>query len=524
MSTHKVLIAGAWRASDSVGSFQARNPATGETLPDSYPTSSWADCDAALDAAGRAFETLRTLGPEPIADFLAAYADRIEARAEEIIALANLETALPLEPRLGTIELPRTTGQMRQAAEACRAGHWTHPVIDTAAGIRTQYGPIGPVCVFGPNNFPLAFGSVSGGDFVAAIAAGNPVIAKAHPLHPGTTRLLAEEAQAAAESAGLPAGTVQLLYNMSFADGETLAQDARLAAIAFTGSRRGGLKLKTAADAVGKPIFLELGSTNPVVVLPGALAERGTALAEEFTGSCLMGTGQFCTSPGLLLLQASPEADAFVDTTVSGFAAAPSGVLFSESGCEGLASAVEHLVEAGAEVLTGGGAEEGETFRHTNTVLRVSGAAFIASSQALQTEAFGNATLIVVADSPAETLQVINALEGNLTGCIYSATGGSDDAAYDALAPALRQRVGRLLNDKMPTGVAVSPAMHHGGPFPATTQAGFSSVGIPGALLRFAMLQCFDNVRPERLPAGLRDENPRELWRQVDGRWTQDSL
>jgi len=524
MSTHEVLIAGAWRASDSTGTFQAQNPATGERLAERYPTSSWADCDAALGAARQAFEELGQLAPEVMADFLQAYADRIEARAGEITELAHRETALPLEPRLASVELPRTTGQMRQAAEACRAGHWIHPVIDTAAGIRTRYGPIGPVCVFGPNNFPLAFGSISGGDFVAAIAAGNPVIAKAHPLHPGTTRLLAEEAHAAAASAGLPAGTVQLLYDMSFADGEKLAQDPRLAAIAFTGSRRGGLALKAAADTVGKPIFLELGSINPVVILPGALAERGTALAEEFTASCLMGAGQFCTSPGLLVLQADARAETFVDETVRGFAAAPSGVLFSESGCQGLASAVEHLHQAGAQVLTGGTTVEGDARRYTNTVLRVSGAEFLQDSQALQSEAFGNATLIVVTDDQAETLEVLKALEGNLTGCIYSATDGSDDTSYDELAPALRQRVGRLLNDKMPTGVAVSPAMNHGGPFPATAQAGFSAVGIPRALLRFAMLQCYDNVRPGRLPAGLRDENPRELWRQVDGRWTQASL
>ena len=167
---------------------------------------------------------------------------------------------------------------------------------------------------------------------------------------------------------------------------------------------------------------------------------------------------------------------------------------------------------------------EGESCRYTNTVLRVSASTFLERSEALQTEAFGNATLIVVADNEAEMLRVLESLEGNLTGCIYSATDGRDDAAYDALEPALRQRVGRLLNDKMPTGVAVSPAMNHGGPFPATAQAGFTAVGIPGALLRFAMLQCYDNVRPARLPENLRDENPRELWRQIDGRWTQDSL
>lgn len=524
MSIQKVLIAGAWRASDALGTFQAKNPVSGELLEEHYPTSNWADCEAALDSARQAFKELQQVDREVLAGFLHDYANRIEAQTDKIVALANLETGLPLEPRLASIELPRTTNQMRQAAEACRAGHWTHPIIDTAAGIRTQFGPIGPVCVFGPNNFPLAYGSISGGDFIAAIASGNPVIAKAHPLHPGTTRLLAEEAQSAAVAAGLPAGTVQLLYNMPLEDGEKLAQDPRLAAIAFTGSRKGGLKLKAAADAVGKPIFLELGSINPVLVLPGALAEKGPALSEEFTASCLLATGQFCTSPGMLLLQADAHAEAFVDKTVSAFAAAPNGLLFSEAGCQGLAHAVKHLSQAGAQVLTGGTPVTDDERRYTNTVLRVSGAEFLANSLALQSEAFGNATLIVVASDQAETLKVLDALEGNLTGCIYSASDGSDDDAYDALAPALRQRVGRLLNDKMPTGVAVSPAMNHGGPFPATAQAGFSAVGMPGALLRFAMLQCYDNVRPDRLPAGLRDENPRALWRQIDGQWSKDSL
>jgi NADP-dependent aldehyde dehydrogenase len=317
---------------------------------------------------------------------------------------------------------------------------------------------------------------------------------------------------------------VQLLYDMPFTDGEKLAQDPRLAAIAFTGSRQGGLKLKAAADAVGKPIFLELGSINPVLILPGALAEKGAALSEEFTTSCLMATGQFCTSPGMLLLQADAHTEAFVDKTVNAFTASPNGLLFSEGGCQSLAQAVKHLNQAGAQILTGGTPVADDERRYTNTVLRVSGAEFLANSQALQAEAFGNATLIVVASDQTETLQILDRLEGNLTGSIYSASDGSDDDAYNALAPALRQRVGRMLNDKMPTGVAVSPAMNHGGPFPATAQAAFSAVGMPGALLRFAMLQCYDNVRPERLPAGLRDENPHGLWRQIDGQWTKDSL
>ncbi|QDV05409.1 NADP-dependent fatty aldehyde dehydrogenase [Planctomycetes bacterium Poly30] len=525
MSQSHVLIAGTWRPADASGTFSAHDPRTGEALPGEYPTSRWSDCDAALDAAQAAAVELRTVEPAKIAAFLEGYAARIEARADEISELASKETALPVAPRLAAVELPRTTGQLRQAAEAARNEHWTRPIIDTAANIRTRFGPIGPVAVFGPNNFPLAFGSISGGDFAAAIAAGNPVIAKGHPLHPGTTQILAQEAQKAVEEAGLPAATVQLLYNLDFADGERLVKDPRLAAIAFTGSRRGGLALKAHADAAGKPIYLELGSVNPVVILPKALEERGAALAEEFTGSCLMGTGQFCTNPGLVIVQESPAAQAFVADVTKRFAAAQPGVLFSKSGLEGLGESVDGLKSAGAKVLAGGKpAADASGFSYENTVLEATGAQFLEAPEKLQSEAFGNATLIVRTSSTDETKSVIRSLEGNLTGCVYSATDGSDDASYDAIAPELRARVGRLINDKMPTGVAVSPAMNHGGPFPATSHPGFTAVGLPGSISRFAMLQCYDNVRPHRLPASLRDENPGGVWRNVDGNWSHGAL
>ena len=524
MTTQQVLIAGDWRHADASRTFQAQSPLTGEALAPKFPTSKWSDCHEALEAAAGAFEALRSVTPDAIATFLEGYADRIERRSDEICAAAHAETALPLAPRLSAGELPRTTGQLRQAAAAARSGDWSRPVIDTAANIRTQFAGIGPVAVFGPNNFPLAFGSVSGGDFAAAIAAGNPVIAKAHPLHPETTRLLAEEAHQAATEAGLPPATVQLLYDLDHADGERLVQDARLAAVAFTGSKRGGLALKEAADAAGTPIYLELGSVNPVAVLPGALRERGDEIAAELAGSCLMGTGQFCTNPGLVLVESGADADAFMTSLTSAFGAAPNGTLFSSGGRDGLASAIDDLRSAGAEVLTGGGAVDGAPASYQNTVLRADGATFLGSPQALQAEAFGNATLVVVTESTAQSVDVIRALEGNLTGCVYSAKDGSDEAAYSSIEPPLRQRVGRLLNDQMPTGVAVSPAMNHGGPYPATAHPGFTAVGLPGSMARFAMLQCYDQVRPQRLPEGLRDENPRETWRQVDGRWTQESI
>jgi NADP-dependent aldehyde dehydrogenase len=521
MALEHVLIDGKWRPAQAAGTFRAENPAAREPLSDEYPVSTWSDCDAALAAAAAAFEELRRLPAERIAAFLDAFAARIEARKDEIVQMANLETALPASPRLADNELPRTTNQLRQAAAAAREGSWALPTIDAKNNIRSMLAGIGPVAVFGPNNFPLAFNSASGGDFAAAVAAGCPVIAKANSFHPGTTRLLAEEAFAAVQATGLPAATVQLIYRTSHADGERLVADPRIGATGYTGSRAAGLALKAAADRAGKPIYLELSSVNPVVILPGALDERLDDIAGQFTTSCLMGTGQFCTNPGLVILLAGPQTDKLIATLVEKFKAAPVGTLLSGGVAKSLAHGIATLTAAGAEVLTGGTSGGGKGHSHANTLLRVSGRRFLASPEALQTEAFGNASLLVICSDLAEAGRVLDHLEGNLTGCIYSHMGGADDAAYDALAPRLRTKVGRLLNDKMPTGVAVSPAMNHGGPYPATGHPGFTAVGIPASLRRFAVLQCYDGVRPHRLPPALQDKNPTgKTWRLVDGTWT----
>ena len=525
MPTEPVLIAGQWRKANAAGTFHAENPASGQPLPGEYPVSAWTDCDDALAAAAEAMPGLRTTPPEQIARFLTRFAERIEARAAEIVEMAHLETALPKSPRLADVELPRTTGQLRQAAAAALEGSWALPTIDTKLNIRSCYAPLGPVWVFGPNNFPLAFNSVSGGDFAAAIAAGNPVIAKANTSHPGTTRLLAEEAFAALREAGLPPATVQLLYRTSHADGARLVADPRTGATGYTGSRTAGLKLKAAADAAGRPIYLELSSVNPVVILPGALAERGAKLADEFTGSCLMGTGQFCTNPSLLILFAGDSTEQFIAAVQQRFEASAPTPLLSSGVAQALAASVKTLQAAGAQLVTGGAALPGSGYRFANTLLRVDGAKFLGEPEKLQTEAFGNESLLVVGRDLREVGAVLDQLEGNLTGCIHSDTRGSDDALYDELAPRLRCRVGRLLNDKMPTGVAVSAAMNHGGPYPATGHPGFTAVGVPASLRRFALLQCFDNVRPARLPLALRDPNPNgRMWRLVDGSWTQRSI
>ena len=525
MSTQTVLIDGNWKPSAGTKTFQAVNPATLQTLPDVYPVSPWADIEAAIEAAARAAQEVALWPGERFARFLERFADRIEARAAELVPLANMETGLPVEPRLAKAELPRTTNQLRQAAAAARDGSWQKPTIDSKANIRSVLGPLGPVVVFGPNNFPFAFNGVSGGDFAAAIAAGNPVIAKGHSSHPGTTRLLAEEAHLAAQETEMPAGFVQMIYRTEHADGVRLVSHPLIAATGYTGARETGLVLKAAADRAGKPIYLELSSINPVFVLPGALTERAAALADEFCASCLMGTGQLCTNPGVVFLVACPEADAFVETVRQKFAAAPVGTLLSAGVLAHLARGVSALRTAGAEVLTGGESGGGKGASYRNTLLRVSGDAFLSHSQELQTEAFGNSSLFVLASSAAQLSDLAAKLEGNLTGAIYSATDDRDDRVYDAVAPVLRRRVGRLLNDRMPTGVAVSPAMNHGGPFPATGHPGFTAVGIPASIPRFAMLCCYDNVRQQRLPAALQDKNPTgQMWRLVDGNWTHGDV
>ena len=525
MASQPVLINGTWKPARESSSFHASNPKTKEQLSDAYPVSTWEDCDEALSAAVEAARAMRKIPSEAIANFLEVFANKIEENKDALVEMANTETALPVSPRLADGELPRTTGQLRQAAAAAREGSWRNITIDTANDIRACYSPIGPVCVFGPNNFPFAFGSVSGGDFAAAIAAGNPVIGKANSSHPGTTRLFGEIALQAIEETNMPPATVQLLYRTSHADGERLVSDPRNGATGYTGSRSAGLKLKAAADAAGKPIYLELSSVNPVVILPGALKERSAQIAEEFQTSGLMGTGQFCTNPGISLFVAGTETDAFIGDVTKRYAEAPVGTLLSESVQNSMCANVQHLIDSGAKSLVGQGKAADNGFSCENTLLQVSAKQFIANSAALQEEAFGNCAMFIVADSIAELVAAIDCMEGNLTGCVYSDTNGSDDDDYTLVADRLRPLVGRLLNDKMPTGVAVSPAMNHGGPYPATGHPGFTAVGIPGSIHRFAMLECYDGVRPDRLPSCLQNENPnKQTWRLIDGSWTQDNV
>lgn len=527
MSMQPLLINGEFRAAaNPTGSYHSTNPMNGEKLPWSFPYSDWDDIEAVLQAAADAVAELRSAPRQLLADFLDTYAERIEMRTDALVESAHLETGLPEPTRLRAIELPRTTDQLRQAASAVRDRSWTQATIDTGANIRSFYGPLeGAVVVFGPNNFPYAFNGAAGGDFAAAIAAGCPVIAKAHSSHSRTSQLLAEAALEAINITGAPRGLVQLIYRFKPEYGYDLVADHRVAAVGFTGSRGGGMRLKEVADRLGKPIYLEMSSINPILILPGALTERSQEIAEEFFTSCTMGTGQFCTNPGLVLTLAGDEAETFVGQSAALFDDGAAGVLLNRGVSEGMDESIQLLASNGAKVVAGGSAADMPGYFYQNTLLTVSGDQFLANPEAMQTEAFGPSSLVIVAKDANQMAQIIQCFEGNLTGCLYTDSAGADDDLYDRLAPQLRGKVGRLLNDKMPTGVAVTPAMNHGGPFPATGHPGFTSVGIPSSIRRFAALHSYDNVRQHRLPPELQDKNPTgEMWRLVDQQWTQSDV
>ena len=527
MALQKVLISGEWRESkNSVGAFKAINPANKSEFEENFPVSGEDDINEILESGKKAAELLRDISPDQIAGFLELYAKKIEERTESLVDIANLETGLPKEPRLKNVEIPRTTGQLRKAAAAARELNWCKATIDTEVNIRSKHGSLGgPVVVFGPNNFPYAFNSISGGDFAAAIATGNPVIAKANPGHPGTTMLLAQAAFEAINESGLPRETVQLIYHTRPELGLKLVSHPDIGASAFTGSKTAGLHLKEAADKAGKPIYLEMSSVNPVFILPEAIKERSDEIAADLFGACSLGAGQFCTNPGLIILQKGIDTESFIKTLAKHFSSNTPGVLLTANGPDNILNAVKTLTLSGAKIIVGGEKIETDGFSFSNTLLQIDGDKFLENPAALQTEAFGTASLLVITNDINQMKQVASVLEGNLTGSIYSDTTGKDDENYKIIEPELRSKVGRLLNDKMPTGVAVVPSMNHGGPYPATGHPGFTAVGLPASMLRFSALQCYDNVRQHRLPVELQDKNPTgTMWRIIDGQWTQKDV
>lgn len=509
-------------------SFQAINPATNEALPTVFHECTLEAVDAALVQAEEAFLTFRKTTPEARAAFLERIADEILQLGDALIERAHLETGLPKE-RL-TSERMRTANQLRLFAEVVREGSWVDARIDTALpdrkplpkpDLRRVLVPLGPVIVFGASNFPLAF-SVAGGDTASAFAAGNPVIVKAHRAHPGTSELVAGAIVRAAEACALPAGVFSLLHGSGEEIGIALVRHPLARAAGFTGSRVAGRALFDAAAARPEPIpvFAEMSSLNPLFLLPGAMREKAAALAEGLKASVTMGVGQLCTKPGLVFGIGGPEMQAFAEALAKSMQGAAPGTMLHagihESYQKGLASMAGVSGVRRLAVAEGAaGATQGEP-----AVYATDAASFL-QQRALHEEVFGPYTLLVEARDSAELLEIARHLEGQLTATVHGTD--EDIAAATELLEILERKAGRLLINGFPTGVEVCPSMNHGGPYPATTDVRFTSVGT-AAIQRWARPVCYQNFPQTALPLELRDLNPCGLMRLVDGQLSRDAV
>jgi NADP-dependent aldehyde dehydrogenase len=509
--------------------FYGIGPASGQPLEPGYSGATPAEVELAAQLAFQASTIYGRVSGRERGAFLRKIAANIEALTEDLVERAHLETALPT-PRLQG-ETGRTCGQLRLFAQVVEEGSWTGARIDRAQpdrklaprpDIRSMLRPLGPVAVFGASNFPLAF-SVAGGDTASALAAGNPVIVKAHPAHPGTSELVGLAIRASVRESGLPEGVFSLLFDGGMQIGIALAKHPRVKAVAFTGSHGGGKALMDLAAARPEPIpvFAEMSSTNPVFVLPGALRERGDSLASGLFASFTLGAGQFCTKPGMVFLPADSAAHSFgkkLQELVSGSAefrlltpGIRSSYLSAIAGRKKQATVkpVAEAVNAGA----GAGLPVGAVVFETDA------RSFLASS-GLDGEIFGPTTLLVQNSSREQLLEIARGLEGHLTATILGTE--QDLREYADLVGILEHKVGRLVFNGFPTGVEVSDAMVHGGPYPATSDGRTTSVGSL-AILRFARPVCYQSFPDDVLPEELKDANPLGIWRMIDGRVTREA-
>lgn len=460
----------------------------------------------AARAAGAAFPEFAATPRRTRARLLEAIADAIEARADAITAICMRETGLP-EPRV-VGERGRTTGQLRLFAQVLRSGDYLdrrHDPADPARQplprpeLRMIQRPLGPVAVFGASNFPLAF-SVAGGDTASALAAGCPVVVKGHEAHPGTGEVVAGAIAEAVESLGLPAGTFSLVQGGGIDVGQALVRDPHIAAVGFTGSLRAGRALFDLCAARPDPIpfFGELGSVNPVFVLPGAARARAREIGEGWAASLTLGAGQFCTNPGLLVVEAGAAGDAVVAAARAKLEAAPRQVMLTPAMAEAYRAGRDRIAGLPG-VRTILRCECGP--REAAPALAETEAERFLSDPALAEEVFGPFGLILRVRDREGFEAVAAALQGQLTATLQIVPDDHDLAAR--LVPVLERKAGRLIANGFPTGVEVSPAMVHGGPWPATTAPGHTSVGTL-AIRRWLRPVCYQDMPDDLLPEDLR--------------------
>ena len=500
--------------------FHAYSPQDGHALESTFYSATIEDVDRAVVAATDAFAVFAATSGEERGRFLRSIADGIDASASDLIEQAHLETALP-RPRL-TGEIARTSGQLRLFAQVVEEGSWQMARIDTAdpartppkPDIRSMLQPLGPVAIFGASNFPLAF-SVAGGDTASAFAAGNCVIVKAHPAHPGTSEIVGRIILSAIRENDLPAGIFSLVFDSGHSVGAALVQHPGIRAVAFTGSFRGGRALMdlaaTRPDPI--PVYAEMGSSNPVFILSGALQERSEHLADGLYGSFTLGGGQFCTKPGLVFADASRSA-AFSERLRSAARSGPAFPLLTE----GIASTYRKALADRKTLQTAAGQSSDIGFFAQPVLFETTGENFL-SNPSLSEEVFGPATLLVHCSGTEDMLRAAHALQGHLTATILGTE--SDLVQNPELLRILVTKVGRIIFNSFPTGVEVCHAMVHGGPYPATSDGRSTSVGSQ-AIFRFTRPMAYQGLPQSVLPAPLQDANPLGILRLWNGSWNRD--
>ncbi|WGV20870.1 aldehyde dehydrogenase (NADP(+)) [Pseudomonas putida] len=498
---------------------------TGEALPLAFAQATPEEVDAAAQAAEAAFAEYNAMAPQRRAQFLDAIADQLDALDDTFIATVCRETALPAGRIQG--ERARTSNQMRLFATVLRRGDFLGARIDRAQpqrqplprpDLRQYRTGVGPVAVFGASNFPLAF-STAGGDTAAALAAGCPVVVKAHSGHMATAEQVAEAIERAVLATGMPAGVFNMIYGAGV--GEALVRHPAIQAVGFTGSLKGGRALCELAAARPQPIpvFAEMSSINPVLVLPAALQARGEQVARELAGSVVLGCGQFCTNPGLVIGIAGEAFSTFLTTLGAQLADQPGQTMLNAGTLRSYSQGVQRLHQhpgvrhlAGAEQA--GDQAQAQLFQ-ADVSLLLNGDAL------LQEEVFGPATVAVAVADEAELRRAVQALHGQLTATLIAEP--EDFQRFAALVPVLQRKAGRLLVNGYPTGVEVCDAMVHGGPYPATSDARGTSVGTL-AIDRFLRPVCYQDYPDALLPDALKNANPLGLQRLVDGQHSREAL
>lgn len=520
------IIAGQYSKNEG-RAFYANNPALGNVLHEPFFIASSEDLDDAMTAAAIAQD--KQLSKNTKAVLLRSIAEELELLEEKLVERAILESGLTSARLSG--ELQRTTGQLRLFADQVEEGSWLNAIIDTAdpdrkplpkPDIRRMLVPLGPVVVFGASNFPLAF-SVAGGDTASAFAAGCPVIVKAHPAHPGTGALAGEAIMRALSKTGVPGGFFSLLFDDGYEVGEALVKHPETKAVAFTGSYQGGMALNKMIQQRKKPIpfFAEMGSINPVFLLPEALKTRAKQIAATYAGSITMGAGQFCTNPGLLIAIKSPELDVFIEQLKIEIESIASATMLSSGIYDNYKKRTsEALMQPAVGVLAASLVLNADVQCQALAIVStISGSEFLLNP-ILQEEVFGPYSMLVVADDANQLTEVVNVLEGQLTITIMA--NHSELNEYSSLISKLRDKTGRLILNGAPTGVEVCAAMQHGGPFPATNDSRFTSVGST-AVLRFCRPLAWQNWPDELLPDELKENNPLQIFRLVNNKWTKSS-